>query len=156
MGYYKNATVCLNGHAASSSTANYRKFCKDCGEKTISRCGNCETNIQGDYEVPGVATIGFTYYPPAYCHNCGHPYPWTSTVLENAIELIALDDDLPSEHKEIIKNAIPNLVVDTPTTPVAVAKYKKYMSKSTDYIREGIENLLIDVVSETVKKSIWG
>lgn len=155
MGYYQNATVCLNGHAASSTTANYRKFCKDCGSETISKCNNCNTLIQGDYEVPGVAAIGFTYYPPSYCHNCGHPYPWTETILENAIELITLDEDLPAEHKEIIKNALPDLVVETPTTPVSVAKYKKYMTKSAEYVQEGMKNLLIDVVSEVVKKSIW-
>lgn len=155
MGYYKDATICLNGHAASSTQANYRKFCKDCGLETISQCTHCDAHIQGDYEVPGVAAIGFTYYPPAYCHNCGYPYPWTSRFLENAIELIALDDELPEEHKEIIKNAFPDLIVETPTTPVAIAKYKKYMSKSADYIQEGIKNLLIDVVTESVKKSIW-
>lgn len=156
LGYYQNATICLNGHAASSTTANYRRFCKDCGVNTISQCDSCDTYIQGDYEVPGIAVIGFTYYPPAYCHNCGQAYPWTKVVLENAVELISLDDELPSEHKKIIKNAFPDLVVETPTTPVAVAKYKKYMSKSAEYVQEGMRNLLKDVVSETVKKSIWG
>lgn len=155
MGYYKDATICLNGHAASSSTANYRKFCKECGAKTISKCQHCDSRIQGYYETPDIISLS-KYIPPSYCHDCGNPYPWTSQILENAIELISLDDDLPEKHKQIIKNTFPDIIVETPTTPVAVAKYKKHISKSADYIQDGLRNLFIDVVSETVKKSIWG
>lgn len=155
MGYYKKATICLNGHVASSSSANYRKFCKECGSETISLCPSCNSYIQGDYEVPGVVALGFKYNPPSYCHECGKPYPWTSTILDNAVELISLDDELPDEHKEIIKNALPDLIVETPTTPVAVAKYKKYMSSATGFIKDSLRNLLVDVVSDAVKKSLW-
>ncbi|WP_405100748.1 DUF2321 domain-containing protein [Oceanobacillus sp. FSL H7-0719] len=154
MGYYTDATICLNGHIASSAKSNYRKFCKECGSKTISTCQKCNTHIQGTYETPDVFAFG--YDRPSYCHECGHPYPWTSQIIDNALELISLDDDLPSDHKEIIKNTFPDLVVETPTTPVAAAKYKKYISKSAEYIQEGMKNLLIDVVTENVKKSLWG
>lgn len=156
MGYYEIATICLNGHVASSSTSNYRKFCKECGKETISTCQSCGSNIQGDYNVPGVVALGSTYNPPSFCHECGEPFPWTEMVIANAVELIALDDDLPEEYKEIIKNSFPDLVVETPTTPVAVAKYKKYMPKAADYVQNGIKTILYDVASETVKKAIWG
>ena len=77
-------------------------------------------------------------------------------VIANAVELIALDDELPEEYKEIIKTSFPDLVVETPHTPVAVAKYKKYMPKAADYVQNGIKNILYDVASEAVKKAIWG
>lgn len=154
-GYYKNATICLNGHVASNSEANYRKHCKECGEITISNCVNCNSEIQGYYYSPGVLR-SINYTAPNYCHDCGNPYPWTKKVLDNAVELVSLDDELTEEHKTIIRNAIPDLVIDSPTTPVAEAKYKKYMSNAADYVQEGVKNLLVDVVSETVKKSLFG
>ncbi|MCK0471423.1 DUF2321 domain-containing protein [Halalkalibacter sp. APA_J-10(15)] len=156
MGYYQNATICINGHVASRDTSNYRKFCKECGQKTISLCQNCHTNIQGEYDTPGVAMIGFSYDPPSFCHECGNPYPWISQIIDNAIELLALDDELPDEHKEIIKGAFPDLIVETPATPVAVAKYKKYMPKAAEYVQNGVKKILYDVASQVVKKSIWG
>ncbi|WP_217971470.1 DUF2321 domain-containing protein [Staphylococcus xylosus] len=153
-GYYKNATICLNGHVSSDSTADYIKFCKECGLATTSRCSNCSAPIQGYYYIPGF--LGSSdYQVPYYCHECGSAYPWTNKILENAVELVSLDDKLSEEHKTIIKNSIPNLIVDSPTTPLAQAKYKKYMSHAADYVQEGARNLLIDVVSESVKKALF-
>lgn len=153
-GYFKNATICLNGHIASSGEANYRNFCKECGEATVSKCDNCDSFIQGYYYVPGFLRK-IDYELPYYCHNCGSKYPWTRKLLENAVELVSLDDELPDEHKKIIKNAIPDLIIESSTTPAAQAKYKKYVSNAASYVQEGLRNLLIDVVSETVKKSIF-
>ena len=153
-GYYTNATICLKGHVSSSSNANYRKFCKECGEYTISNCSNCQSAIQGYYYVPGFLDA-YDCDAPNYCHECGNAYPWTEKILNNAIELVSLDEQLSEEHRSIIKNAIPDLIIDSPTTPVAQAKYKKYMSQATDYVQESARNLLIDVVSETVKKSLF-
>lgn len=153
-GYYKNATICLNGHVSSSSTANYTKYCKDCGLSTISSCSNCSAPIQGYYYVPGFLG-SVDYQLPYYCHECGSPYPWTNKILDNAVKLVSLDDELSEDHKTIIKNAIPDLIVDSPTTPLAQAKYKKYMSHAADYVQESARNLLIDVVSETVKKALF-
>lgn len=155
MGYYENATICINGHVASSDTANYRKHCKQCGQETISVCQKCDSSIQGYYFVPGI--IGFSdYNRPSYCHDCGSPYPWTEQLINNAIELISLDEELPSDIKDVIKSSLPDLIVETPSAPLAVAKYRKYMSQANDYTRDGIKNLLIDIVSETIKKSLWG
>lgn len=153
-GYYENATICLNGHVASSHVSNYIKFCKICGESTISNCLKCEFPIEGSYRNRDI--IDFTPYdPPNYCHECGTAYPWTEKIFNNIIELVSLDDELSQEHRTIIKNAIPDLIIDSPTTPLAQAKYKKYMSQAAEYVQEGARNLLIDVVSEAVKKSLF-
>lgn len=154
MGFYNKATICLNGHTISSSEQNYSKFCKLCGSKTISLCEECNTPIKGIYEDDLI--IDFFYNPPAYCDECGNAHPWTSQILHNAVELIALDDDIPDAHKEIIKTALPDIIIETPTTPVAVAKYKKFMNSAADYTKNGMKNLLIDAISDTVKKSIFG
>lgn len=155
-GYYERATICLNGHVCSSYDANYRKHCKICGETTVSNCQSCNTPIQGRYTIPSVVDLASRYRKPSYCHNCGHAYPWTTRVIENAIELLALDEDLPEDQKEIVKLALPDLLVEKPSTPVAVAKYRKFIPKAATYIQDGLKNILVDVVSESVKKSIWG
>lgn len=100
---YLPATLCLNGHIISSSKQNYSKFCKACGESTISKCEYCFSFIQGDYDNE---FIGFdSFEKPYYCYECGEPYPWTSKLIEMAIEILFLDEDLSAKHKSIIKNA---------------------------------------------------
>lgn len=154
MVYYLTPTICLNGHVVSSRSENYSKFCKSCGNSTISHCPSCSKSIQGHYEVPGVFGF-FDYIPPSYCHECGEPYPWTSQVINNAVELLALDEQLPSDQKEIIRLALPDLLIETSTTPVAVAKHKKYIPSAQSFVKDGLKNLLFDIVNETVKKSLW-
>lgn len=154
MGYYKNATICLNGHVVSSYSSNYSQFCARCGKETISKCSNCNTSIRGSYKAP--RTTKFRYSPPSYCRSCGNAFPWTETLLNNAVELISLDDDLSDEVKEIIKHALPDLIVETPSTPLATTKYKKFIPEAAKYVQDGLRSLLVDVVSETVKKSIFG
>ena len=155
MGYYHNATICLNGHVLSSYDANGQPYCEKCGAGTISNCTYCNKPIHGDYEVPGVVAIGFKYYKPYYCWNCGKPYPWTEKILENAVEILSLDETIGETERELIKNAIPNLIVETPDTPVAVAKYKKGISQAAEFVKASMRQLLIDVVSETIKKTLF-
>ena len=155
MGYYESATICINGHVASSSESNYRPFCKTCGKSTISVCEHCQSPIQGTYHVDGLIYLGNKYTKPNYCHNCGNAYPWTQILIDNAIELLYLDQEIDEETKQIIKNAIPDLIVENPSTQLAVAKYKKFIPETTEIVQNGLRNVLFDVVSETVKKSIW-
>lgn len=156
MGFYNQATICINGHVVSSDKANYTPYCKSCGKETISKCINCNTHIRGSYEIPEILIFDNYEGAPPYCFNCGCPFPWTETLINNAIELISLDDNLSKEDKEIIKNALPDLIIDSPSSPVATAKYKKFIPKAATYVQDGLKNLLVDVVSETIKKSIWG
>ena len=153
---HNEATICSNGHVVSENFSNYQKYCSICGEKTFSICENCKSPIQGSLNMIQAALFGEKPYTiPYYCHSCGSPYPWTIKILDNAVELISLDEELDDESKELIKNAIPNLIVDTPATPLAVAKYKKGMKKAGKVLKDCMYNLLIDVVSETVKKMLF-
>ncbi|WP_416822284.1 DUF2321 domain-containing protein [Gallintestinimicrobium propionicum] len=47
------------------------------------------------------------------------------------------------------------MITDTPTTPIAVAKYRKGVSKAVSFIGESLRQLLVDVVSETAKKALF-
>lgn len=132
---------------------NYEKYCSRCGMETVSNCDNCGALIKGRFAAK--RNTRYVYTRPSYCHKCGHALPWTQTILENAIELVSLDDSLNDEIKGIIKNALPDLIVETPTTPIAVAKYKKFIPAAAEYVKNGLRDLLVDVASETVKKAIF-
>lgn len=153
---YNNATICENGHIVSKYNANVQRFCSRCGARTYSCCPKCGISIRGLYDTPGVICLSARKLPlPYYCHECGAPYPWTEKILNNAVELLSLDDSLDDASKELIKNSIPGLLVNTPTTPVDIAKYKKGMSGAGQILKDSLRQLLIDVVSETVKKVLY-
>lgn len=94
MGHYNNATICLNGHVVSKYQANYQKFCSKCGKETYSKCPECNSPIHGKYEVDGIVDLSGSYNRPDYCYNCGAPYPWTKIILDNAVMLVSLEDEL--------------------------------------------------------------
>lgn len=153
---YRNATICRNGHVLSASKANESKYCPMCGCETYSHCPKCKAPIRGLYDVEGVAVIGNREYKkPYYCISCSEPFPWTQLVLDNAVELLSLDDDLDNTSKELIKNAIPDLIVESPTTPVAVARYRKCVGSVGQIAKDSLRQLLVDVVSESVKKLLF-
>lgn len=155
MEYYDPATICINGHVISSTQANSTKYCQRCGANTVSQCANCNIYIRGEYNIVDMPYIS-EYERPFYCFDCGDPFPWTKQILENAVELVDLDEELTNEIKDIIKSSLPNLLIETPTTPVAVAKYRKFMGSASTFVKDGMKNLLIGAVNESVKKSIWG
>lgn len=150
--------VCQNGHQytdKAEKNSDNAMYCSECGETLINTCPSCNLKIKGDIQYDGIVDF-FPTSVPAFCIGCGEPYPWTTRVLENAFEILSLDENLPKEQKKLIKLALPDLLVEKPSTPVAIAKYRKFIPKAATYVQDGLKNIFIDVVSETVKKSIWG
>lgn len=157
--YYDTAQICMNGHVvntmAATSPQSNQNHCADCGAQTIMTCPSCNAQIRGYYHVPEV--IGFfDYHKPSYCHNCGEAFPWTASSLEAARELADELDNLTKDEKEQLKNSFPDLVKDTPKTTVAETRFKKLMKKAGAGAYEGMKSILADVVSEAVKKSMFG
>jgi hypothetical protein len=157
--YYDTAQICLNGHVvntmAASSPESNQKHCEKCGAQTLTACQECNIKIRGYYHVPGV--IGFFHYDrPAYCYNCGKPYPWTSIGLQAASELAEELDGLSQEEKNLLKDSFPDLIRDTPKTAVAETRFTKLMKKAGTEAYDAMKSILIDLVSETVRKSIFG
>ena len=83
--WYDTAQVCLNGHLitsrAQTSPRLQKKRCPVCGELAITKCPGCGTPIRGHYHGWEVNGVGPTA-PPAHCHDCGTPYPWTQRRLQ--------------------------------------------------------------------------
>lgn len=65
------------------------------------------------------------------------------------------DESIDTSTKMIIHDAIPNLITETPSTPVSVEKYKISVETVSQYVKDGLHNLLVDVVSESVKKLLF-
>ncbi len=157
--YYDTAQICLNGHEVNSMAASHpqsnQNYCAQCGAKTITACPGCNTPVRGYYHVPGV--IGFfDYNKPAYCYHCGNAFPWTASSLEAASELVDELDVLSADEKQQLKDSFPDLVRDTPKTAVAESRFKRLTKKAGTEAVGGMRAILIDVVSEAVKKSIFG
>ncbi len=131
-------------------------YSEKCCEKNIDTCQNCQSPILG-YNLPsGIITMGPEKFSiPAFCKDCSKAYPWTKRILSNAIELLSIDEELDSQTKEFIKKAIPDLLIDTPKTPIAVVKYKINIQKVSKVVKDGMYNLLVDVLSERIKKSVF-
>ena len=152
------AQICLNGHLINRAVAclpeNNRNFCSNCGQKAITNCEGCGAEIRGSVMLLK-QVFNDPYTVPFYCDNCGSAFPWTKARQEAAFELVDLAENLSSDEKEGLRNSIPALAMDTPKTGVAVIKFKQYVAKAGVVIGNGLKDILVDVVSETVKKAIW-
>ena len=157
--YYDVGQICENGHIANSSArdnpARNQAHCDQCGSPTITTCPDCETEIRGKYNVPGVVGF-FDYTAPAFCYQCGQPFPWTVAALRAAEDLTDEMDALSDDEKVSLKKTLPDLVRETPRARVAQTRFKKLMNKAGGEAAAGIRSLLTDIVSETVRKALFG
>ena len=161
MGSYDVAQICLNGHVITNRVRRtpefMQRFCKKCGESTITECQNCKTPIRGDYHVDGVIAIsGRAPTAPSFCHECGKAYPWTERKLEAAWELAEELEELSDGEKEKLKQSLNDLVRDTPKTEVAATRVKKMLSKVGKESFAAMKSILLDIATEAVKKSLFG
>lgn len=158
MDTYDVALVCQNGHVINEFAASMpqfsKKFCTECGGLGISKCPGCTTPIQGScgsFEVPDDTP----FHAPNFCHECGKPYPWTVARIQAAQQLVDMAAASASD-KESLKNGVPALLTNTPQTPVVAAKWKQFLLGAGKQVADAGRDILVDVVSESVKKTIWG
>ena len=157
-GYYDLGQACENGHAvnghARSSPIHNEKHCSRCGARTITACPACRMEIRGMYKVPHVAVIA-SYSPPAFCHECGHPYPWTAAALR-AAESLADEMGITDEEKTLLKEGVRDLVRETPNTPVAKTRFKKVIQKAGGEAKSTMRAILTNITSRAIIESIFG
>ncbi|BCK86523.1 hypothetical protein MIZ01_0285 [Sideroxyarcus emersonii] len=159
MGIYRIAEVCPNGHVSTDSADVHPElreaFCSRCGEATITACPSCHTNIRGDYQVGGIF-ISSEYEPPAFCFNCGSPFPWTERKISGAIELVKEGGRLTEGELSEFKDDLNEMTKGSPRVQAASARFKKVMSKVGTSVAGGVREIVVDVLSEAAKKAIWG
>ncbi|MDW4160621.1 DUF2321 domain-containing protein [Staphylococcus saprophyticus] len=142
--------ICKKGHLDKITdifTNPRRPFCAQCGEPVLSQCPNCRhyitTLISDDNKVPN------------YCFSCGNAFPWTQNLIDNAIELIALDTNLNENDKTIIKDAIPHLVVESFETPLAQGKTRQVISKMSPWVIDLFKQLSIKYMSDKIYNGMF-
>ena len=157
MCYYEPITICENKHIVAVSEEYTSKCCELCGSKVYTVCPHCGTPIRGPKRYNKVVSpYSLAYYTiPSYCRVCLEPYPWVDKLFNEVVELLALDIDLDNQSKDLIKTAIPGLIVEDMYTPIAAEKYKKGIAKAKEPLVNLLKSLLIDMVCETAKKIIF-
>lgn len=157
MGIYHVAQICRNGHMITDSVDKYREhsqpFCSKCGSATITACPSCNVSIRGDYDC-GIVVIGRNTAVPSYCHNCGSPYPWTQSALENTAAIIQEEEDITEQLKAVVVESLPDIIVETPGTNLAAVRVKKCLSAAGKFTSDAIRQFVIDFGCELAKKSI--
>lgn len=158
MGQYDVGQVCLNGHGITGSVKSspefMKKFCDKCGAATITACPSCDAEIQGRYKSSGVISVR-NYEPPAYCKNCGKPYPWTEAKIQAAKELAFELEDLSDGDKQILADNIEDMMAETPRTTLAATRFGKAFKKAGGQAAGALRDIIVDIASETAKKTIW-
>lgn len=149
------ASICLNGHIVSSNEANSQKFCSLCGKQVISICPHCKSPLHGTRKSSKGLAIPYKFEMSYYCDNCSNPFPWTENIINSAVEILSMDEDLPEEQKELLKSAIPDLIVESPNTTVAVARYSKYIDTAKIFIRNGLYQLFSSVLTESIISKLF-
>jgi hypothetical protein len=156
-GRHTVAAICGHGHVATDAVEHYQpgRFCADCGAELITACPNCRTPIRGDYHVPGVFALS-TYTPPAYCFNCGKPFPWTAEKLSAANELADELDGMNADDREKLKAAISDVAAGGPRAEVGAARIKRLLGRASTGARQALWKISVDVASEAAKKILLG
>ena len=157
MGRYSTAQICMNGHCITSSADSHpeykQSFCDQCGAPTIMTCPECNALIRGEYEVEGLwGSLG--YVVPAYCYNCGKPYPWTKATIDAIAELVMEDEKLQDIEKEALVSSLPDAIAETPKTRLAVTRIKKALLVAGKFTADGLRQFAIDFGCEFLKDQL--
>ncbi|TET45513.1 DUF2321 domain-containing protein [candidate division TA06 bacterium] len=149
------AQICENGHVVNgftkTSPERSKDFCDKCGAAAITTCPLCGGEIRGGL----ITSYTTTRRAPAFCIYCGKPYPWTQARIEAAHQLAGELDGISDEEKEKLTKSIDEIVKDSPSTTVAVTRFKKIVSKAGKPVAEAFKEILVDVASDTAKKVLW-
>jgi hypothetical protein len=159
---YGTFQICMNGDVLTdqADTADIKQvFCEKCGDRIISRCEHCQEPVKGRPRYVSQIEQGFAYLSgpvplPAFCHKCGKPFPWTSRKQEALRELIELSE-LSTAEKADFQVIIPDLMVETPRSQVAVLKTKKYLAKVGSGAVKFIGDAIKEVAVEAIKRGIF-
>lgn len=160
MGDYDTAVVCTNGHVINNTAESFpestTKFCGRCGAVAVTACDRCRTAVRGEYHSPGIVVISAAEpKPPAYCHGCGEPLPWTRARLQALKDLVA-ESKASADEGQKLAESLASLASDTPGTQVAVMRWKKFLAGTGKDLLSFARKLVEEVASEAVKRQLFG
>jgi hypothetical protein len=158
MGTYSIAAVCLRGHVATSAIKYHDPggFCSDCGAPIIKECPSCHAAIRGHYDVPGVIDLRSQYEPPAFCFQCGKPFPWTADKVSAAKELADELEGISTDDRSKLKSAIDDVTSGGPRGELGAVRIKKMVGKAGGAVGNPLWKITVDIASEAAKKIMLG
>lgn len=158
---YQTALICLNGHMIDDSIElslhyghSINKFCKKCGARGISECQHCHTPIQGHYLAVNVLSLSETPVP-AYCHNCGKPYPWTEALINEAEKIVSFSNELTDDEVAQLKKYIPDLLIEQPHTISSALATNKILDKAGNGIKSAFKAKFADILTTKALEFIF-
>jgi hypothetical protein len=159
MGWHDVAQICMNGHVINDSVKRSpqfnRRFCHQCGEKTITQCPGCGNSIEGEYHVESVLAVsGGPSPPPAFCHSCGTPFPWTTAKQRAAINLF-LEEGTSQEEQHEFQQSIEEITKDSPQAQVASKRVGRLLKKVGRETASAIRDILVEIASESAKRIMF-
>lgn len=110
-------------------------------------CPECQASIPGYFNLPGVISLRKTPVP-AYCGECGSPFPWRRAALD---ELQLLFEESGSQE---LAQLAPDLLRETARTPRAIRKLQEWYTGNGSALHECANRMLEGIAVEMVKKSI--
>lgn len=143
----------VNAQCIASPQHN-QAHCSRCGAKSLEQCADCGVPIRGAYHVYAWGTFNASAVP-AFCGECGKPFPWTETALRAAREFTHELKELSDIEKEEISRSLTGVLSDGPKTPAAVMRIKELAQKAGKAAMEGLKSILINVACEATKKALW-
>ena len=152
---YGIALICRNGHVCSCDLDHMDaaiKHCPECGEETISACPSCGAQIRGSGYYEGIIYVP-SYHRPAYCINCGKPYPWTERALEQARK-IADEAKLSKLEKSALMDAMRQIACDGEDTASAVDVVRACASKAGGVLEKVLINVATNVATQVAMKML--
>jgi hypothetical protein len=97
---------------------------------------------------------GGPYQSPKHCGECGKPFRWTETPIKAAEQFADGLDTVNASEKAELKATVPDLISDTPRTPLAVSRFKKLAAKIGAPAAQGFTQILISVLTEEAKRQL--
>ena len=144
------AQFCLNGHLINPYVKRFprdnKNFCSKCGKSTITKCPECNAEIEGGSYIEKVA--------PLFCYKCGKPFPWTESKIKAAKELVQESKELSDNDKNTLAKSIDDIVLNTTEIDLAIPKVKRILKKCKPLV-EPLKNIFVDILSEAIKKKLW-
>lgn len=147
------AFICEKGHVIESlSDSCADKYCTVCGARVISKCPNCGAILRGKSR----DAYGYleAYTAPAYCKDCGKPYPWTKIAIEATVLMLKEETGLADDERQKLIDVLPDVIAETPRTPLAATRIRKAISSAGRFVAEGIRQFVIDCGCEFLKKQL--
>ncbi len=140
---YEKAQICESGHIISRRSSDFTtdKFCSSCGAKILDVCPKCNAPFKGEPKNMEAAYL-IKIKPPAYCYECGEPYPWTKRKMKAVAEEIKLEMELTEQQQKELISALPALVNEIPETRASAQKVKNILG----FIGKAAANALIEEI----------